>query len=169
MNSPFLRKGRGHLLSNKQQEGACSRSIMAARIFLFFCLLAILQRSSSSLCSLQYRGQPPPRGWRQVSPAANGPAAFSLRPSQACKARAARAYQQYIPRLGACHGTKAGSRGLGHAGLNGLYGLQCLCAPAAAATLPPPPQITLCTVVELLSSLSDLVFGILGSEERHFT
>ena len=57
----------------------------------------------------------------------------SLRPSQACKARAARAYQQYIPRLGACHGTKAGSRGLGHAGLNGLCGLQCLCAAAAAA------------------------------------
>ena len=110
--------------------------------FSLFCLLAILQRSSSSLCSLQYRGQPPPRGWRQVSPAANGPAAFSLCPSQACKARArASAYQQYIPglaalmrlALGACHGTKASSRGLGHTGLNGLCGLQCLCAAAAAA------------------------------------
>ena len=146
MNIPFLRKGRGHLLSNKQQEGACSRSIMAARIFSLFCLLAILQRSSSSLCSLQYRGQPPhARGARCLCARAPGLTATaldgpgwsggrpSLRPSQACKARAARAYQQYIPRLGACHGTKAGSRGLGHAGLNGLCGLQCLCAAAAAA------------------------------------
>ena len=103
MDSPFLRKGRGHLLSNKQQEGACSRSIMATRIFLFFAFWRSFSRSSS-LCSHQYHGQPPPRAWRQVPvrarPASRPPAAATALDGPGWSggllcARPRRAYKQY--------------------------------------------------------------------------
>ena len=114
--------------------------------FSLFCLLAILQRSS--LCSLQYCGQPPPqRAWRQVPPAAAGPAAFSLCPSQACEARAARAYQQYhgqppsrawlqVRAMGlrpACAAQAMPACAAQAMPALSLCGLQCLCAAVAAA------------------------------------
>ena len=71
--------------------------------FSLFCLLAILQRSSS-LCSHQYRGQPPPRAWRQVPvrarPASRPPAAATALDGPGWSggllcARPRRAYKQY--------------------------------------------------------------------------